>query len=162
MNDDMERTPEEKRTRLKLWLLLIAVTLVLAGLLGWYSFGLSSPDTAINTDYYNQLGADKAPSVPQRVMMALSDGFFIIGVLLGGVGCLTWISSTGFFDMLTYGFHSLKSMIMPFRAPKKPKPFYDYKLEREERRKKPLNMPLILGVVYIALALVFTMLFYAI
>ncbi|NLG24635.1 MAG: DUF3899 domain-containing protein, partial [Clostridiales bacterium] len=37
----------------------------------------------------------------------LSDGCFVAGLLLAGVGGLAAIAATGFFDMFAYAFHSL-------------------------------------------------------
>ena len=33
----------------------------------------------------------------------LSDGCFVVGFILTGLGALIWISTTGFFDMMAYG-----------------------------------------------------------
>ncbi len=153
-------TKDEKKVPWVGLAVLVAVSLLFVAGVTWYSYLLSAPDTPLNTDYYALGGEALMPRDTQRIMSSLSDGFFIIGVLLAGVGCLTWISNTGFFDMLTYGFHGLKVLIMPFKAPKKAKPFYDYKLEREEKRKKPLNLVLWVGLAYLGLAALFAMIYY--
>lgn len=157
MSEEKTITREEKRRRLIALAALAVLGLVVAGLLSWYSYSLSAPDTQLNKDFYGLGGTP--PEQRQRIMAALSDGFFITGVLLASVGLLTWISSTGFFDMLSYGLRALTSLV-PFKPPKKPKPFYDYKMEREEKRKKPLNSMLIVGGAYLLLAVVFTVLYY--
>ena len=157
MSEEKTITKEERRGRLIALAALALVGLVIAGLIAWYSYGLSAPDTQLNVDFY-ELGGTP-PGQSQRIMAALSDGFFITGVLLASVGLLTWISSTGFFDMLFYGFRGLLSLV-PFKAPRKPKPFYDYKMERAEKRKKPLNSMLMVGAAYLLLAVIFTVLYY--
>lgn len=90
----------------------------------------------------------------------LSDGFFIIGVLTAGVGGLLAIAGkTDFFDMLAYGVKSLAVMFTPFRKPEKHPRYYEYKMQRKERRKPPRMFLLWAGLVLIALAaacLIFT------
>jgi len=154
-----EVTKKERRAKWLGFTIVVVVSLVFVAGVAWYSFQLSSPDTEVNTAFYELEGLEKPPVISQRMMSSLSDGFFIIGVLLTSIGCLTWISSTGFFDMLFYGFQGLASLI-PFKAPKKRKAFYDYKTERAEKRKSPLNTALIVGMVYLLIAVVFTVLFY--
>ena len=156
------RTGIPKETKVK-WIslaVLVSVSLLVTAAAAWYCYQLSAPDTVLNTQYYNLDGVGQAPRDVQRLMSSLSDGCFITGVMLASVGFLTWISSTGFFDMLYYGCHSLKVFVMPFRAPKKPKSFYDYKLEREAGRKKPLNAVLLVGLAYLAIAALFTVLYF--
>lgn len=160
MSENRTNIPKEKKAKWIGLAVLVGVSLLLAGGVAWYSYQLSAPDTALNTQYYSMQGTVQAPKQAQRVMSCLSDGCFITGVLLAGIGFLTWISSTGFFDMLYYGFQSLKVFVMPFKAPKKPKAFYDYKTERQTRRKKPLNSVLMVGLAYLALAALFAALYY--
>ena len=150
-------TKEEKRKKLLGLVALAVVGLLFVAGIAWYSYRMSAPDTAVNTAFY-ELGGT-APVQSQRVMTALSDGCFIVGVLLTSLGCLTWISTTGFFDMLFYGLHGLVSLL-PFKAPKKRKAFYDFKVERAGKRKAPLNAALLVGVAYLLLAVIFTVLFY--
>lgn len=160
MSEHSTNTSKEKKAKWIGLAVLLGITLLIAGGVAWYSYQLSAPDTALNTQYYSLGGTAQAPKDEQRLMTSLSDGCFITGVLLAGVGFLTWISSTGFFDMLYYGCQSLKVFVMPFKAPKKPKAFYDYKTERATKRKKPLNTVLLVGLAYLALAALFTMLYY--
>ena len=47
----------------------------------------------------------------------LSDGFFVSGMLLAGLGALIWISPTGFFAMMSYGVHSLTVLFSTLKKP---------------------------------------------
>ena len=82
----------------------------------------------------------------------LSDGFFVVGFLMTGLGALVWISTTGFFDMMSYAVRSLMVLFTGLRRPKEYPSFYDYKVERDARRAKPQWMLLIMGVAYLALS----------
>lgn len=85
----------------------------------------------------------------------LSDGFFITGVLMAGVGALLAISAkTDFFDMLSYGVKSLVVMFTPFRNPAKHPRFYEYKLQRQQNRKPAKMFLLFAGLLMIAAAAV--------
>ena len=64
---------------------------------------------------------------------ALSDGFFVTGIVIGGIGLLMLISKTGFFDMISYGLQGLLHLIPGMRIHRQ-ESFYDYKMAREERR----------------------------
>ena len=157
MTEHNDITKEELRRKWRAIALLAAVALIIAGLIAWYSYGLSAPDRQLNVEFYQMGGTPPAQS--QRIMASLSDGFFITGVLLASLGCLTWISNTGFFDMLFYGMRGLMSLV-PFKAPKKHQAFYDYKMKRAEKRKKPLNSMLLVGGACLLIAVVFTLLYY--
>ncbi len=69
------------------------------------------------------------------VMQALSDGFFVVGLLLLGFGILMWVSTTGVLDIITYGFKSLIYLFTPFQKERGTGGFYEYKLEKKEKRK---------------------------
>jgi len=83
----------------------------------------------------------------------LSDGFFVTGVLMAGIGGLMAISAkTDFFDMLSYGVKSLVVMFTPFRKPEKHPRYYEYKMQRKENRKQSKMFLLYAGFALIALA----------
>ncbi len=85
----------------------------------------------------------------------LSDGFFIAGVLLTSVGILSWISTTGFFDLFAYAFHSLPVLFTALKKPEELESYYDYKAMREEKREKPLYFLVIVGVACLLLSVIF-------
>ncbi len=89
-----------------------------------------------------------------------SDGCFVSAILLGGLGALTWISTTGIFDIFSYGFSSLIMLFTPFRKPKDQMTFPDYKTYREEKRKPARFELLAAGLFFLALSVVLLLLYY--
>lgn len=80
----------------------------------------------------------------QKKIGILSDCFLLPGVLLGGMGALSWAASEGNFDMLRYGFHTV---LHRFLHPLTPvEGFYEYKLKRDEARKGWLKHFLVIGL----------------
>ena len=82
----------------------------------------------------------------------LSDGFFVAGLILTGIGGLVWISTTGFFDIFGYAFRSLVVLFTALRKPQEHKQYYDYKNERAAHRGKPLFFLLAVGVLFLLLS----------
>lgn len=151
---------ESTRKKLITALILIVIGLAVAAGVANSRYQASDPQKTIFADYYNSVGWDKAPNVHQRQMMAISDGLMIMGVVYAGVGLLTWVASTGFFDMLSYGFASLWVMFTPFKNPKNHPRFYDYKQARQEKRKSPRLVVLYVGLGFLLAACVFSLLYY--
>lgn len=83
----------------------------------------------------------------------LSDGFFVIGLILTGIGGLTWVSTTGFFDIMSYAVKSCLVLFSPLKKPKEHPSFFDYKEAQSAKRGKPRFAMLILGVVFMAVSL---------
>lgn len=90
----------------------------------------------------------------------LSDGLFAAGVMFTGLGLLTWISTTGFFDMFAFAVKRAAEMLLPWVRIKDRPNFYEYKMEKEAKRKKPLTTILFTGVGMILASLVCLMLYY--
>lgn len=90
----------------------------------------------------------------------LSDGFFVIGLIMTGLGLLVWISTTGFFDMMSYGFRSLLVLFTSLKKPKDHMTFYDYKTARDEKRGKAQWSILVVGAACIVLSVVCVLLYY--
>lgn len=91
----------------------------------------------------------------------LSDGFFVIGMFVTGVGLLTWVSTTGFFDIFNYAFKSLLVLFTPFVKPENFPKFYDYKTMKAENRKKTEYSLLFMGLGLIIMAVLFLFVHYA-
>lgn len=104
-------------------------------------------------------GLFSSSDIRERIII-LSDGFFVSGVLLTGFGLLTAISNLGNFDMITYGFHNLINL---FKANKSydslGKTFYDYHINKGRKTKK-VSFILHVGILYLVLGAVFTIIFY--
>lgn len=94
-------------------------------------------------------------------LRTLSDGCFVTFILMGGLGALVWVSTTGFFDIFTYAGKSLLVLFSPMKQPEKLKKFYEYKLDKEEKRKKADFTLLIVGVAYLLLSFAFLGGYYA-
>ena len=86
-----------------------------------------------------------------------SDGCFAAAVLIGGIGALTWISTTGLFDIFKYGFSSVITLFTPFRKPKDQMSFYDYKTYQAEKRRPARFELLAVGVFFLALSILLLM-----
>lgn len=94
-------------------------------------------------------------------LRALSDGCFVTTVLMGGLGVLVWVSTTGFFDIFTYAGKSLLVLFSPMKQPEKLKKFYEYKADKDEKRKKADFTLLIVGAAYLLLSFAFLGGYYA-
>ena len=135
MEEDMEK--EKRKKKWRTWLGLSLQTLVelslIAAVAQLRGFDWGQP-FSLNARY-------------------LSDGFFVIGLLAAGMGMLIWVSTTGFFDIMGYGFKSLLVLFTPLKKPKDHISFYDYKMLREGKRGKPRHALLASGVLFILLSL---------
>ena len=128
---DRENKPRRKR------LILTGVTMAIGALIAW--------------------GAAAARGLKPGIgkMMAFrywSDGCFVAAILIGGLGALTWISTTGIFDVFRYGFSSVITLFTPFRKPKDQMSFFDYKTYRAEKRKPARFELLAVGLFYFLLS----------
>lgn len=95
----------------------------------------------------------------QVIMRKLSDCFLVPGSVLGGIAGLCWIAAKGNFDMLSYGVSLfIGGMLHPTQ---KKESYLEYKMRQEEKNPTgawPWRM-LIVGLVCIALSMVFAVLF---
>ncbi|MBQ8554734.1 MAG: DUF3899 domain-containing protein [Clostridia bacterium] len=91
-----------------------------------------------------------------------SDGFFVSALLFIGIGLLIWVSTTGFFDIFSYGFSSLLVLFTPLKKPSDHKHYYEYKCEKEAKRKgkgSPLSI-LFVGIACLLLSTLLVFLYY--
>ena len=91
------------------------------------------------------------------VMQALSDGFFIIGLICTGFGILMWISTTGVLDIISYGFKSVLYLFTPLTKDRDEGGFYEYKLKKKEKRKAVPFEYLWLGIGALVLSFIISM-----
>ena len=94
-------------------------------------------------------------------MAALSDAFFVPGVILVGFGILAIVANDGFFDIFSYGMIKLISTMRIHRRkdPDGPADFFEYRMAKHSQ-KKPLPVYLfIIGGIDLALAVVFLILY---
>ena len=93
-----------------------------------------------------------------EALSALCDGTFAVGAVLLGVGILSWVGQSGFFDIYSYGARAAWNRLTPFVKGREATPrYYDYKVKRDTERKPTMKIPLIIGLVMllISLALLF-------
>ena len=90
--------------------------------------------------------------VPSEIAAILCDAFFVPGILLTMVGCLIWIATTGFFDSIGYAVKVGMHIILPFINKGERKSYYDYKMEKDEKRGKTPIFVFIVGAFYLILS----------
>ena len=94
------------------------------------------------------------------VIMAISDGFTVIGLLYVCIGGLLFASSTGFFDFFGYAFQRGASLFFP-KFEQGIENYYEYKIKKQEERKQvSLKSTLWIGLGFSAIAVIFTLLWY--
>lgn len=91
----------------------------------------------------------------------LCDAFTIPGVILLMVGLLVWISTTGMFDSLGFAFSWLGARLIPGLALRRNEKYYDYVTRKRGNRAKGYRFLYIVGGVFLAVAIVFFILFYS-
>ena len=94
-------------------------------------------------------------------MAALSDAFFVPGVILVGFGILAIVANDGFFDIFSYGMIKLISTMRLRRRKDEdgPADYYEYR-KAKHAQKKPLPIFMfIIGGVDLVLAVVFLILY---
>ncbi len=89
---------------------------------------------------------------PAKIFHILCDAFFVVGVVITGMGLLIFTSNEGAFDMMIYGVRSFFDLFRKNPSKKYPT-FYDYRTSREDKKIK-FGFMLTCGVFYIAVSLV--------
>jgi hypothetical protein len=95
------------------------------------------------------------------IFTLLSDAFFISGFIIFGIGGLVFISSTGFFDIIAYGFKSLGVLFLKITYKKGDlEKYYEYverkRANRELNKESSSTLYIILvGLFFIGIAAFF-------
>lgn len=84
----------------------------------------------------------------------LCDAFFVVGVLMAGMGVLIFCTNGGAFDMLSFGFIKLFDLFRRDVTKAKYRTFYDYR-ESKKDRNRSFDYLLVVGIVFIAVGVVF-------
>ncbi len=100
---------------------------------------------------------------PSDIVMAIGDGFTVAAVLYLGMGALTWISTTGFFDIFGYAFKRAARVFIPGLFQDTEARFYEYKVEKMEKRKGYTQYSgLIIGAIFLGISIILTAVWYTI
>lgn len=92
------------------------------------------------------------------VVRILSDAFFVPGVLLSGAAGLSFAASKGFYDVFSYGIQTIKSHF-EFKKDKRAESLYDFKKRKNAEKRGWLKETLVVGLIFIALAAVFVVVY---
>ncbi len=106
-------------------------------------------------------GVLSAETTADRIL-AVCDGFSIVGVFEVCLGLLMWVAGDGFFDSLGYAVKSAAHMFVPGKARQAHRSFYDYKQEKAEKRRNRSTVGIVLrsGLLLLVLGVVFTVIWY--
>lgn len=111
------------------------------------------------------------PATAEGRIRVFCDAFFIVGMLYFCIGALIWVSTTGFFDIFSYAFRKGAHALIPGRITDTVGGFYEYKLEKQEKRKGKGSevfgrsgkaSTLLIGILLLAVSAVLTALWYGI
>lgn len=89
----------------------------------------------------------------EELFKDLSDCFVITGIVLSGVGAISWAGTEGAFDMLAYGCKTFLGLFSTSYQKKLPRSFYDYKQQRVEMNRPWLKYTLVVGLITFAVGL---------
>ena len=89
------------------------------------------------------------PPSGMRVSVIICNAFFIIGVLMAGIGILSWAGSKGTYDIFSY---AGKVILVKFKPKEKMQSYYDYTQEKNKNRKAWLKELTIWGAICIVIS----------
>ena len=96
-----------------------------------------------------------------EIFAAVSNAFTIPGVIMTGLGGLTYLASKGAYDGLGYAFSNFGlHNLWTKRQPKKYKTLYDYKAAKDEKGRKWLSSALVVGLVSLSLGVISLVIYY--
>lgn len=120
-------------------------------------------------------GAFAAGATSADRIMAISDGFTVTALLFIGFGVLVWISTTGFFDIFSYAMKKAARVFVPGAYAHETANYYTYVTGQKDKRKSKKERreeaglesssqksTLIVGLVCLALSMIFWGLWYAV
>ena len=93
----------------------------------------------------------------KEIYKILTDSFFVPGVVAVCFGLLIVASNEGTFYIFSYGMKSFLNLFKKDRSKMHYKTYYDYK-EAMKDNKKPYGFILLVGLVFTAISLIFTVL----
>lgn len=93
------------------------------------------------------------------VMHILHNAFFVPGVCLAGIGLIVFASNGGAFDMLGYAVRMFFDLFKRDLSKRKYKDFYEYR-QAKKGKKRSVAFMLIVGLVFIAISVIFLIIYY--
>lgn len=100
---------------------------------------------------------------PAAVVMAISDGFTVAGLLYLCMGSLMWVSTTGMFDIFAYALKKGAHAIIPGMVQDPVNNYYEYKMDKKSKRKGfTQHAALVVGAVFMAISIILTGVWYGI
>ncbi len=96
-----------------------------------------------------------------QIYKILADSFTLPGILFLALGSLVWVESTGAIDGIAYALGRAGRMLIPF-SKKNNETFYDYKTRKAENRSGGYGFLLIVGAAFLAISVIFIVLFYTV
>lgn len=84
----------------------------------------------------------------KEVVGAISDCFAVPGIVMTGIGALSYLGRLGAYDGISYVFSNFAlHSIIPGTYKEKPGSFYDYKVAKDEKGRKWLSQLFFVGLV---------------
>ena len=96
-------------------------------------------------------------TAPVEIFHILCDAFFVVGVVMTGVGLLIFSSNEGTFDALVFGIGSFFSMFRKNEI-RKHRTLYDYRVDKAEKKVR-MGFLLLCGLFFLAVSIVFYLLY---
>lgn len=96
-----------------------------------------------------------------QIIKIVSDSFTVPGAAFVALSLLGWVGSKGGFDLFGYSFNTFLGYFKRETYYTKPESYYDY-CARKDKKRKPFDFPmLITGSVFLALGIIFMIVFVA-
>ncbi len=91
-----------------------------------------------------------------KILEAVSDGFFVAGMIYMGFGLLLLIVNEGILDIMGFGFKSLVYLFTPRRLDRSATDYYEYRMKKKEERaeRKVDSTQLWVGVAFILVSII--------
>lgn len=83
----------------------------------------------------------------KKIVGEISNCFFVPGVVMSGIGALSYLSAKGAYDSFGYIFSNFSLHSIIYRdQPKKYESLYDYKMKKDEKGRKWFKHMLVVGL----------------
>ena len=93
------------------------------------------------------------------VFHILVDAFFVPGIIIASFGLLVIAANGGTFDMFTYGVRRFFDLFRSDLGKRMQETFYDYR-EAKRENPRPAGYLLLVGLVFIAISMMFLIFYY--